>query len=322
MDMNEVLKHIANVGVVPVVKLDSPEQALPLGRALLDGALPVAEVTFRTDAAEESIRRLSEELPELLVGAGTVLTVEQAKQAVAAGAKFLVSPGFNPSVVRYCVDNGIPVTPGVNSPSQIEQGLELGLSVLKFFPAEQSGGLDMLKAFAGPYGGVRYIPTGGVNAANMKNYLAFSKVLAVGGSWMVKPELVSAGRFDEVSRLCREAVMGALGFELRHVGINEPDADTSLMEASLMCDLFGFALKEGNSSCFAGEGFEFMKTPYFGTHGHIALSTLNAERAVAFLARKGIGTRPETEKRDKDGALTFVYLDREIGGFALHLAQR
>lgn len=320
--MNDILKRIANVGVVPVVKLDSPDQALPLGRALVDGDLPVAEVTFRTDAAEESIRRLTGELPELLVGAGTVLTVEQAKRAVSAGAKFLVSPGFNPSVVKYCVDNEIPVTPGVNSPSQIEQGLELGLSVLKFFPAEQSGGLEMLKAFSGPYGGVRYIPTGGINAANMKDYLAFSKVLAVGGSWMVKPEWVAAGRFDEISRLCREAVMGALNFELRHVGINEPNTDVSLTETSLMCSLFGFALKEGNSSNFAGAGFEFMKTPYLGTNGHVALSTLDVSRAVAFLSRKGVGIRPETEKRDKGGALTSVYLDREIGGFALHLIKR
>ncbi|MDO4786006.1 MAG: bifunctional 4-hydroxy-2-oxoglutarate aldolase/2-dehydro-3-deoxy-phosphogluconate aldolase [Fretibacterium sp.] len=320
--MNEILKQIADLGVVPVVKLDSPDQALPLGQALVDGDLPVAEITFRTDAAEESIRRLTGELPDLLVGAGTVLTVEQARRAVGAGAKFLVSPGFNPSVVQFCIANGVPVIPGINSPSQIERGIEMGVSVLKFFPAEPSGGLDMLKAFAGPYTGVSYVPTGGINAANMKNYLAFNKVLAVGGSWMVKPELVAAGRFEEISRLCREAVMGALGFELRHVGINEPDADTSLTEATLMCDLFGFALKEGNSSNFAGTAFEFMKTPYLGMNGHIALSTLSVDRAVAFLARKGIGTRPETEKRDAEGSLTVAYLDREIGGFALHLLKR
>lgn len=320
--MNEILKRIAEVGVVPVVKLDSPEQALPLGQALVDGDLPVVEITFRTDAAEESIRRLTEGLPSLLVGAGTVLTVEQARRAAAAGAKFLVSPGFNPSVVKFCVENEIPIIPGVNGPSQIEQGIELGLSVLKFFPAEQSGGLDMLKAFAGPYGDVYYIPTGGINASNMKEYLAFSRVLAVGGSWMVKPELISAGRFGEISRLCHDAVMGALGFELRHVGINEPDTDTSLAEARLMCDLFGFTLKEGNDSNFAGAGFEFMKAPYLGMNGHIAITALDVDRAVAFLSRKGIGTRPETEKRDRDGSLTMAYLDREIGGFALHLIKR
>lgn len=320
--MNAVLKKIADVGIVPVVRLDSPDQAVPLGRALIAGDLPVAEVTFRTDAAEESIRRLTAEVPGLLVGAGTVTTVEQAKKAVAAGARFLVSPGFNPSVVRYCVDNGIPITPGVNSPSQIEQGLELGLSVLKFFPAEQSGGLEMLKAFAGPYGAVRYIPTGGISAKNMVDYLSFPKVLAVGGSWMVKPELIAAGNYAEVTRLCREAVMTALGFELRHLGVNESDENAALKDAQKMEELFGFAVKQGNSSNFAGIGFEFMKTPYLGKNGHIAIATVSVDRAVAYFASKGIGTRPETEKRDASGALTVAYLEIEVGGFALHLVKK
>ncbi|MDR2176014.1 MAG: bifunctional 4-hydroxy-2-oxoglutarate aldolase/2-dehydro-3-deoxy-phosphogluconate aldolase [Synergistaceae bacterium] len=320
--MNDVLQKIANVGIVPVVKLDTPEQALPLGKALIAGGLPVAEVTFRTDAAEESIKRLSKELPELLIGAGTVTTVDQAKRAVAAGAKFLVSPGFNPAVVKYCADNGIPITPGMNSPSQIEQGLEMGLSVLKFFPAEQSGGLEMLKAFAGPYGSIKYIPTGGIGTKNMVDYLSFPKVLAVGGSWMVKPELIAAGKYDEITRLCREAVMTALGFELRHLGVNDPDERTALADAQKMESLFGFAVKQGNSSNFAGTGFEFMKAPYLGRNGHIALSTVNVDRAAAFLAGKGIAVRAETEKRDPSGALTAVYIDIEIGGFAIHLVKK
>jgi 2-dehydro-3-deoxyphosphogluconate aldolase/(4S)-4-hydroxy-2-oxoglutarate aldolase len=320
--VNAVLRKIADVGIVPVVKLDTPDQALPLGRALIAGDLPIAEITFRTDAAEESIKRLSAELPDLLVGAGTVTTVEQAKRAVAAGAKFLVSPGFNPTVVRYCVDNNIPITPGVNSPSQIEQGLELGLTALKFFPAEQSGGIEMLKAFAGPYGGVRYIPTGGVNAKNMADYLTFNKVLAVGGSWMVKPELLAAQNYAEITRLCREAVMTSLGFDLRHLGINEPDADAALRDAQTMESLFGFAVKQGNSSHFAGVGFEFMKTNFLGQKGHIALAAVSVDRAVAYLAGKGIKTRPETEKRDASGGLIVAYLDVEVGGFAIHLVKK
>jgi 2-dehydro-3-deoxyphosphogluconate aldolase/(4S)-4-hydroxy-2-oxoglutarate aldolase len=317
-----VLKKIAEVGIVPVVKLDSPDQAVPLGKALVAGDIPVAEVTFRTDAAEESIKRLAAELPGLLVGAGTVTTVDQVKRAIAAGAKFIVSPGFNPTVARYCLDSGIPVTPGVNSPSQIEQGLELGLTVLKFFPAEQSGGIEMLKAFAGPYVNVKYIPTGGVNAKNMTDYLSFGKVLAVGGSWMVKPELIAAGKYDEVTRLSREAVKTALGFELRHLGINEPDEASALKDAQTMEKLFGFALKAGNSSNFAGGGFEFMKTPYLGKNGHVAIGTLSVDRAVAYLAGKGVATRPETEKRAADGSLTVAYLDVEVGGFAFHLVKK
>ena len=278
-------------------------------------------MTFRTDAAEESIKKLSAELPGLFVGAGTVTTVDHVKRAVGAGAKFVVSPGFNPSVVKYCVDNGIPVTPGVNSPSQIEQGIELGLSVLKFFPAEQSGGLEMLKAFAGPYGSVKYIPTGGINAKNMTDYLSFDKVWAIGGSWMVKPELISAGKYDEVTRLCREAVITSLGFGLRHLGINESDETAALQDAQKMEALFGFTVKKGNSSHFAGMGFEFLKTPYLGQNGHIALSTLNVDRAVAYFAGKGIGTLPGTEKRNGT-TLTTIYLDLEIGGFALHLVKK
>ena len=174
--MKDVLQRIEEFGIVPVVKLDRAEDALPLGRALVEGELPVAEVTFRTDAAEEAIRLLSRDLPDMLVGAGTVLTTDQVQRAVDAGAKFIVTPGFNPSVVDYCVSNDIPVTPGINSPSQIEMALERGLSVLKFFPAEQSGGLPMLKAMSGPYGAVRFIPTGGVGPENMVAYLTYEKV--------------------------------------------------------------------------------------------------------------------------------------------------
>jgi len=320
--MHEVLKKIAAIGIVPVVKLDSPEQAVPLGKALAEGGIPVAEITFRTDAAEESIKRLAEELPELLVGAGTVTTTDQAKRAIAAGAKFIVSPGLNPAVVKFCGGQNIPITPGVNSPSQIEQGLELGLSVLKFFPAEQSGGLEMLKAFAGPYGKVKYIPTGGISAKNMAAYLSFDKVSAVGGSWMVKPELVSAGRYDEITCLCREAVLEAMGFELRHLGVNSPNEDASLADVRKLESLFGFTVKQGNRSNFAGTGFEFMKTPYLGKNGHIGIAAVNVERAVAYFAARGIKTIPDTEKSDGHGSLTTAYLDLEIGGFAFHLMKK
>jgi 2-dehydro-3-deoxyphosphogluconate aldolase/(4S)-4-hydroxy-2-oxoglutarate aldolase len=156
----------------------------------------------------------------------------------------------------------------------------------------------------------------------MVDYLSFSKVLAVGGSWMVKPELISAGKYDEVTRLCREAVTAALGFELRHLGINDPDEHAALADAQKMESLFGFAVKQGNSSNFAGLGFEFMKTPYLGKNGHIAVATVSVDRAVAYLAGKGIATRAETEKRDASGALTVAYLDIEIGGFAIHLVKK
>ena len=190
--MNEVLEKIQKIGIVPVVVLDDAKDAAPLAKALCEGGLPCAEVTFRTAAAEESIRIMAKEFPEMLVGAGTVLTTEQVDRAVNAGAKFIVSPGLNPTVVKYCVDKGIPVTPGTSNPSDVEMAISLGLDVVKFFPAEQAGGINMIKAMAAPYTGLKFMPTGGINATNVKEYLAYDKILACGGSWMVKGSLVEA----------------------------------------------------------------------------------------------------------------------------------
>lgn len=204
--MSDIFERIRATGIVPVIKLEKAADARPLGKALLEGGLPVAEVTFRTGAAPEAIRLLRAEYPDLLVGAGTVLTPAQADAALAAGARFAVTPGFNPRVVDHCLARGLPVVPGVNGPSQVEQGLERGLTLLKFFPAEVSGGVKMLKALHGPYAEVSFVPTGGVEPANLASYLALRYVAAVGGSWMVKDELLAAGRFAEVTALCAEAV--------------------------------------------------------------------------------------------------------------------
>ena len=204
--MNEVLEKIQEIGIVPVVVLDDAKDAAPLAKALCEGGLPCAEVTFRTAAAEESIRIMSEQFPEMLVGAGTVLTTEQVDRAVAAGAKFIVSPGINPRIVKYCVEKGILITPGCANPSDIEQALENGLDVVKFFPAEPAGGLKMIKAMAAPYVGVKFMPTGGINQNNVRDYLAYDRILACGGSWMVKGDLVAAGEFDKIKELAAEAV--------------------------------------------------------------------------------------------------------------------
>ena len=204
--MNEVLEKIQEIGIVPVVVLDDAKDAAPLAKALCEGGLPCAEVTFRTAAAEESIRIMSEQFPEMLVGAGTVLTTEQVDRSVAAGAKFIVSPGMNPRIVKYCVEKGILITPGCANPSDIEQALENGLDVVKFFPAEPAGGLKMIKAMAAPYVGVKFMPTGGINQNNVRDYLAYDRILACGGSWMVKGDLVAAGEFDKIKELAAEAV--------------------------------------------------------------------------------------------------------------------
>lgn len=202
--MNEVLAKIQEIGIIPVVVLDRVEDALPLGKALIEGGLPCAEVTFRTAAAEESIRVMSENFPELLVGAGTVLTTDQVDRAVAAGAKFVVSPGLNPRIVKYCVEKGVIIVPGCANPSDIEQALENGLEVVKFFPAELLGGLKMIKALSGPYGNVKFMATGGISASNVREYLACDHIAACGGSWMVNGKLVKEGKFDEITALVKE----------------------------------------------------------------------------------------------------------------------
>ncbi|MFO8065418.1 MAG: bifunctional 4-hydroxy-2-oxoglutarate aldolase/2-dehydro-3-deoxy-phosphogluconate aldolase [Spirochaetota bacterium] len=204
--MQEITEQLEEAGLVPVISIEDAENAVSLAKALADGGLPVAEITFRTSAAEASIRNISREAPEVLVGAGTVLSVSQVQSAVAAGAKFIVSPGFNPKVVDYCVENGIPVVPGINNPTGIEMALDRGLGHVKFFPAEASGGLKMLKAMSAPYGGVKFLPTGGVKLDNLAEYLAAPMVFAVGGSWVATKELIAKKSFDEIGNRVREAV--------------------------------------------------------------------------------------------------------------------
>lgn len=203
MTINEQFKEY---GVVPVVVLNDAKDALPLAKALVEGGLACAEVTFRTDAAEESIRLMSEAYPEMLVGAGTVLTIDQVDRAVKAGAKFIVSPGFDPEIVDYCLENNIPVFPGCVTPSEVAQAVKRGLKVVKFFPAEQAGGIAMIKAMAAPYTMVKFMPTGGINTKNLADYLSCDKILCCGGSWMVKGDMIKAGEFDKICTMAKEAV--------------------------------------------------------------------------------------------------------------------
>ncbi|NLT47731.1 MAG: bifunctional 4-hydroxy-2-oxoglutarate aldolase/2-dehydro-3-deoxy-phosphogluconate aldolase [Clostridiales bacterium] len=213
-------KKLDGYGIIPVVKLDSADSAVPLAKALIDGRLPIAEVTFRTDAAEESIKRMKEAYPEILLGAGTVSSPDQVKRAVAAGAEFIVSPGFNEKVVQYCVDNKIPVLPGCSTPSDIEKALSFGLTTVKFFPAEVMGGLKAIKAMAAPYVNVYFIPTGGINESNLMEYLKFKRIIACGGSWMVPDNLIRSGKFDEIKGLTEAAVKKSLGLNLGDAGVN------------------------------------------------------------------------------------------------------
>ena len=204
--MENLIKRISDIGVVPVIKIDNAKDAVPLAAALKKGGLCCAEVTFRTDAAEEAIRLIAKEYPDFLVAAGTVLTPKQADAAMAAGASFIVSPGLNPIVVKHCVDKGYPIIPGVCTPSEVELGMSLGLSYLKFFPAEAAGGVNMIKSMAAPYTKIKFMPTGGIGPKNLADYLSCKAVIACGGSWMVPGDMITAGKFDEIEKLTAEAV--------------------------------------------------------------------------------------------------------------------
>lgn len=259
--MNDVIQKIYDIGIVPVIAIDDADKAVPLAKALVKGGLPAAEVTFRTAAAEEAIKRIVAEVPEMLVGAGTVLTKEQADRAIAAGVKFIVSPGFNPEITKYVIDKGMLMMPGTATPGEMEQAMSMGLDVVKFFPAEQNGGVAKLKAVAGPYTNLRWMPTGGVNAKNLLDYLSFNKIIACGGTWMVKKDLIEAENWDEIERLTREAVNTMLGFEVKHIGINTENAEEAMKAAKLFELMFGFDVSEGNSSIFCGSrAIEIMKS--------------------------------------------------------------
>ena len=317
----EVLKKLAAAGIVPVVVLDDVKDAVPTANALLKGGIDVMEITFRTAAAADSIQAVSKSCPDMLVGAGTVLTLEQCKQAVEMGAKFIVSPGFDAEVVSWCVENGIAVTPGCVTPTEIMAARKLGLNVVKFFPANVYGGLAALKALSAPFPGMKFIPTGGVNEKNLGEFIAAPFVHAVGGSWVCTKKDIAEGNFDKITALCKQARTTALGFELAHVGVNCPDADAALSLCKTLEDAFGLTTKEGNSSVFAGTAVEAMKTMYLGANGHIGLKTNSVELAVAEMQKKGFTVNESTVKY-KDGRMSVAYFNEDFGGFAIHVVQK
>ncbi len=317
----DIIKELSLIGIVPVIKIDDAKDAAPLAKALMEGGLPCAEVTFRTAAAKDAIAIIAREYPDMIVGAGTVLTTAQVDEAIEAGAKFIVSPGFNPEIVKYCQEKGCPIVPGINNPSGIEQALSMGLKTVKFFPAEQSGGLEMIKAMSAPYGGVTFMPTGGVNPKNVCDYLAFSKIICCGGSWMVKPEMIAAGDWDGIKALVRGAVDTMLGFKFKHVGINSACENCCENNAKALADAFSFGTDKRSASIFSSNEIEIMNSKGRGTHGHIAIQTNNVDRAVYHLERRGVKFDYDSATFDASGARKFIYLADEINGFAYHLVK-
>jgi 2-dehydro-3-deoxyphosphogluconate aldolase/(4S)-4-hydroxy-2-oxoglutarate aldolase len=315
------INRLSAAAVVPVVVLDDAKDAVATAKALLAGGVDVMEITFRTAAAADSIKAVAENCRDMLVGAGTVITLEQCKQAVECGAKFIVSPGFDEEVVRWCVENGIAVTPGCVTPSEIMAAMKLGLTVVKFFPAGVYGGLSAMKALSGPFGGIKFIPTGGVNGQNIGEFIAAPFIHAVGGSWVCPKADIAAGNFEKITELCKQARSAAFGFEVAHIGLNCEDAEAASAVCEKLNEAFALTVKDGNSSMFASGGIEVMKSMYLGKNGHIAIRTNSVPLAIAELAKKGFVCDMTTAKY-KGGRMVAVYLKDEIGGFAVHLLQK
>ena len=320
--MNSILEKMQSFGIIPVIQIDKVEDSIPLAKALCEGGLPCAEITFRTEAAKEAIYEMSKNFPDMLIGAGTVLTIEQVDSAIEAGAKFVISPGLNPKIVKYCIENNILIIPGCSNPSDVEQAIEFGLEAVKFFPAEAAGGLKMIKAMSAPYTKMKFMPTGGINENNLNDYLSFNKIVACGGSWMVKPELVQNKSFDEIKKLTKEAVQKMLGFELMHIGINTESNDEANGVAEIFEKLFNFKNKNNENSILVGNKIEVMKKQFLGIKGHIAIGTNSINRAISYLESLGCEFYQENRYYDEHGNLTSIYLKEEIGGFAIHLLQK
>ena len=317
----DVLKRIGLCGVVPVVVIEDAKDAVPTAKALLAGGVDIMEITFRTAAAADAIRAVAEACPEMCVGAGTVLTLEQGKAAVEGGAKFIVAPGFDRELVGWCVKNGVAVTPGCVTPTEISEALSLGLNVLKFFPANVYGGLEAMKALSAPFGKVKFIPTGGVSDKNLAEYMGVPYIHAVGGSWLCSKADIAAGNFGRITELCGKARQISLGYELAHVGINCDSGEASSAVCGLFEKAFGFETKSGSSSNFASSGIEVTKQIFQGSNGHLAIRTNNIQRAIEDLSAKGFEADMESAKFKGDSMIA-VYLKQEFGGFAVHLLQK
>ena len=305
-----------------MIAIEDSNKAVPLAKALVEGGLPAAEVTFRTDATEDAIRAIAEEVPEMLVGAGTVLTPDQLDRAVSAGSKFIVSPGFNPEMVRYGVSKGALMLPGTATGGEMEQAMAMGLEVVKFFPAEDNGGVKKLRSLAGPYRNLKWMPTGGVNTKNMMDYLSFDQVIACGGPWMVKKDMIENENWQEITSICKEAVRKMLGVELAHIGVNCDSTDEAERMAKHISVMFGYAPRETGKSWFAGDVIEYMKHQGPGEKGHIGFKTNSVERAMYHLKRMGVEFDEETLAFDEKGAPRFVYIKGDFAGFAIHLVNK
>lgn len=318
-----VIERIGLAGLVPVVVINDAGDAEATAKALLKGGLDVMEITMRTTAGLDAIRKVRQNCPEMLVGAGTVLSLNKAKEAVDAGAQFIVAPGFNPEVVAWCIEHEIPITPGCVTPTEIEKALSFGLKIVKFFPADVYGGVKGCKALYGPYQseGVKFIPTGGVDLSNLSDFVSQPFIHAVGGGFLCKTEDIAAHNFDTIADTTQKAVEILLGFQFEHMGINVDSGEESMEAVGLFGKTFGFKPQYGVSSNFSGPSLEITKAVGLGQHGHIAVKTNSIPRAIHYLKRRGVDVDMDTAKY-KGEKMIAVYLKEEYAGFAVHLLEK
>lgn len=319
----DTLTKIEKYGVIPVVKIEDVNQAIPLAKALCDGELEAVEITFRTECAGEAIAAIRKEYPDMLLGAGTVTTVEQVKEAREAGADFIVSPCYVEDVVSYCVEHDICVMPGCATPTEVQMAVRHGLKAVKFFPAEAAGGIFYLNSLASVFKGVKFMPTGGVNPANLREYLLNPNVIACGGTWIVPAELLKEERYDEIRKLARDAVFSVLNFSFAHVGINCDTCREGYENIFRLADTFDLILGNTWSSSYVGKEVEITKQPFKvrGPHGHLGYFTDNLERAVFYLEKKGIEFNYDSVK-PYQGKMYVIYLKELLAGFAIHIEER
>lgn len=320
--MNNIYKKIHDVGILPVIAIENAEDAASLAKALCAGGLPVAEVTYRTAAAHDAMVNMKKACPNMLIGAGTVTTKEQVDSAIEAGAEFIVAPGLNPEIVKYCQSKNIPMIPGTANASDIECAMSLGLDTVKFFPSEALGGIKIIKALNAPYSKIKFIPTGGVNEKNLNSYLDEACVLACGGTWMIDKKAIANKDFDKIEALTKTAVETMLGLYIKHVSVNEENGNGETV-ANEFAKLFGGSVRKTSKGWFGSELVEIMDEDHpIGKHGHIGIATNNVDRAKRYYEALGYEFDENSFSFDDKGNLKLAYFKNEIAGMAIHLVNK
>ena len=316
--MMNALDKITALGILPVIKIEDISYAVPLAKALRAGGVNAIEVTARNDVAFEAITAIKKEFPDMTVGAGTILSPDMVDTAVAAGAEYCVSPGYNPRTVQYCIDKNIPIVPGCSTASEIEIALEAGLTTLKFFPAEANGGTAAIRDLSGPFSKVKFIATGGLNLGNIEDYLKMKSVAACGGSFMAKADVIKSGNWDKITADCKKAMQLSLGFRLAHIGINHDSREDATRDARALCRLFMLDEDVRDKCTFSGPYVENMNFKFYGEKGHIGFRSNSVYRAYEYVKSLGFEIN-EDSITYKNGEMNLFYLKDDIGGFAIHV---